>query len=340
MKFGSREIANVVFRAKSQQRIGNTMFQKGQPVLYIDTATASTVEGAATSVYAQGGRGNTRLVTWEGEKTLTFTVEDALLSPIGLAILSGAGLWKGTNPDQYVHVHTMSADVLATESSVSGAAFKVDLADALVNADSNAAEKHYQICADAPIFAMLTEDDGSITGDLLKITGFNDDFTTIYFDSTTVQETALRAGMGVMIDYYMLQPGTNVEEIQIDADKFAGYFYVEAETLFRRQADGVDMPANLTFPNVKIQSNFSFSMSASGDPSTFSFTMDAMPDYTYFDRKHKVLCAIQIINGKAGTENPDTVMGHDKTAGEYNKDESKNDSYKSNTSANNPTERN
>ena len=81
MKFGVREICNVVFKAKSKVKIGSTEFKQGQPVLYIDTAKTSTVEGAATTVYATGGRGNTRLIAWEGEKTLTFTVEDALLSP-------------------------------------------------------------------------------------------------------------------------------------------------------------------------------------------------------------------------------------------------------------------
>lgn len=44
MKFGVREIANVVFKAKSDITIGNTQFKKGQPVLYIDTAKTSTVE--------------------------------------------------------------------------------------------------------------------------------------------------------------------------------------------------------------------------------------------------------------------------------------------------------
>ena len=91
MKFGVREICNVTFKAKSNVTIGNTTFKVGQPVLYIDSAKTSTLEGAATTVYAQGGRGNTRLIAWEGEKTLTFTVEDALLSPLGLSVLSGAG---------------------------------------------------------------------------------------------------------------------------------------------------------------------------------------------------------------------------------------------------------
>ena len=38
-------------------------------------------------------------------------------------------------------------------------------------------------------------------------------------------------------------------------------------------------------------------MASSGDPSTFTFTIDAFPDYTRFDPTKKVLAAIQIITG-------------------------------------------
>ena len=152
MKFGVREIANVVFKAKADTTIGTSTFKKGQPVLYIDSATTSTIEGAATSVYAQGGRGNTRLIAWEGEKTLTFTVEDALLSPIGFAILSGAGLFK--DESKQVHVHVTS-QAYVSDTGV------IDLTDAL------GAEE--EIDSHAPVFVMVTEDDGSITGDLLHL---------------------------------------------------------------------------------------------------------------------------------------------------------------------------
>ena len=105
MKFGVREIANVVFRAKADVQIGDTKFVKGQPVLYIDSAKTSTLEGAATTVYAQGGRGNSRLMAWEGERTVTFTMEDALISPEGFMILSGAGLIEASE-EQTMKVHT------------------------------------------------------------------------------------------------------------------------------------------------------------------------------------------------------------------------------------------
>ena len=92
MKFGVRECADVVLRAKTAQKIGNKIFYKNEPVCYFDTLKTSTMEGSATTVFATGGRGNARLISWDGERTLTFTMEDALISPIGLSILTGAGL--------------------------------------------------------------------------------------------------------------------------------------------------------------------------------------------------------------------------------------------------------
>lgn len=294
MKFGVREIANVVFRAKADVQIGDTKFTKGQPVLYIDSAKTSTLEGAATTVYAQGGRGNARLIAWEGEKTLTFTVEDALLSPLGFAILSGAGLIKDpAETAKEVHVHTTAYQIVSSA--------EIDLTDAL-----GAEEK---ICETAPVFIMITEADGSITGKTLQAK-IDDSGKKLLPASGTAFDESVQ-GKTVMVDFYVLRKTYEVSELQIDAENFAGYYYVEADTLFRRQDTGVDMPANITLPNVKIQSNFTFSMASTGDPSTFTFTMDAMPGYTYFDNTKKVLCVIQIIEDNNADENKwQTVMGH------------------------------
>ena len=292
MKFGVREICNVVFRAKDAMKIGSATFKKGQPVLFMDSAKTSTLESAATSVYAQGGRGNTRLVTWEGEKTLTFTVEDALLSPVSFAMLSGAGVVKGASSgDAKVHVHM-------TTTTTVGDSGKVDLTNALGATDT--------ICKTAPIFIMEVEkDDGSLTGKIFTAT------IDTNAKGLTITEEVPAAGTPIMVDYYVLKNAANVTELQIDAEKFAGYFYVEADTLFRAQKDGKDYPANITLPNVKIQSNWTFSMASTGDPSTFTFTMDAMPGYTYFDQTKKVLCVIQVVeDSNSSTAEAVSVMGH------------------------------
>ncbi len=69
MRFGVREICDVVFKPLSSVDIGNQHFDAFQPVLYLDTAKTSTLEGASTTVYAQGGKGNPRLIGWDGEMT-------------------------------------------------------------------------------------------------------------------------------------------------------------------------------------------------------------------------------------------------------------------------------
>ena len=66
MKYGVREICEVVLKAKATQKVGNKIFYKNEPVIYFDTLKTSTLEGAATTVYATGGRGNSRLIAWEG----------------------------------------------------------------------------------------------------------------------------------------------------------------------------------------------------------------------------------------------------------------------------------
>jgi len=307
MKFGVREICNVVFKAKSPVTIGTTTFKAGQPVLYIDTAKTSTVEGAATTVYAQGGRGNTRLIAWEGEKTLTFTVEDALLSPIGFSVLSGAGLFK--KEGQEVHVHATSAANVAADGSI-------DLTDAL-----GANEK---IDGIAPVFVARTEADGSVTGDLIEELSVSEDGKKLI---GAIYDPAKRNS--VLVDFYIVKNSANVSELQITAENFAGYYYVEASTLFRDQATGRDMPAEITLPNVKIQSNFTFSMASTGDPSTFTFTMDAFPGYTYFDNTKKVLMVMQVVEDTENAEKElKSVMKH---TAEIQIPENENDSVVSST---------
>lgn len=114
-------------------------------------------------------------------------------------------------------------------------------------------------------------------------------------------------GCVVLVDYYT-EKGKGASQIEITPDKFGGNYYLEASTLFR-DTNGVDMPAEFIIPNCKVQSSFNFAMSASGDPSTFTFTLDAFPDYTRFNKTKKVLAAIQIIEEVSEV----TEQGRDRT---------------------------
>ena len=283
MKFGVREICDVVLRAKSTQKIGNQTFEKDEPVIYFDTAKTSTIEGAATTVYAQGGKGNSRLIAWEGERTVTFTMEDALISPLGFSILSGAGIVEAKS-GQAINVHMTSR----VEGTVSSGSVTVDLSKAIPTNGTLLEEEEN-------IYGFILDNSGNISERLKSknVSGGNQiTFSEVKADNGKVI---------ILVDYYVKMT-SGVQQLEVTPDKFAGSYYLEASTLFRRQEDGVDMPAQFVIPNVKIQSAFNFSMASTGDPSTFTFTMDAFPDYTKFDKTKKVLFALQIVEDFQGQE--------------------------------------
>lgn len=192
VQYGIREVCDLKFYEIDPN--GGKSTTKAAPVFEINTAKTSTMENASTTVYAQGGKGNPRLLAWEGDRTLTFTVEDALISKEGLQLLTG----------------------------------------------------------------------GAINGEATEIT--------------------------------------------IDAKHFADYYYVEAKSLMRKKADGKDYELTIVLPKVKIQSAFTITMAPDGDPSTFSYVMDAFPGYTENkpdsgdDTRKEVLCKMTVAGSAISEE--------------------------------------
>lgn len=340
MKFGVREICDVVLKARAPMKVGNKVFYANEPVLYFDTLKTSSLEGASTTVYAQGGRGNARLVAWDGDRTLTFTMEDALISAEGFMILSGAGLVDATaNNTIKQHVTEKTTAVVLAENKKSVQIYTTNLPYEYISKDGKRDGEYY-------IYAMLVDNDEPITEPYLptvmrtgtKPKKFRYNVDTKAYDELTTDEAVIDAqnkgetiyyGLEikaitenadnnikayaladgkteddphklakfengvVLLDYYV-EKASKAKQIEITAESFGGNFYLEASTLFRTQ-DGVDLPAEFIIPNCKIQSNFTFSMAATGDPSTFTFTLDAFPGTTRFNPTKKVLAAIQII---------------------------------------------
>ena len=331
MKFGVREICDVVLKAKAPQKIGNKIFYTNEPVLYFDTLKTSTMEGAATTVYAQGGRGNSRLVAWEGERTVTFTMEDALISPEGFMILSGAGLVEGSEAKPiYQHV-TETVDGSKITKSTGAIQLRVSkkpylpvATETTIGVEGNYAYvmlvKNGEIVSEPyiPVHPENPEELGPFKDELtgeeyyLITVSAHENYDTVEKDAGSPDQydvdkrgpqllSEVGAFDSAIVDYYVAHMDNNAMQIEITADKFGGNYYLEASTLFR-DTKGVDMPAEFIIPNCKIQSNFNFTMASSGDPSTFTFTMDAFPDYTRFDKTKKVLAAIQVIKDASSQE--------------------------------------
>ena len=364
MKYGVRDIVDVTLRAKGTVDLGNKRFYKNEPVLYFDTLTTSTLEGASTTVYAQGGKGNARLMAWEGERTVTFTMEDALISPESLSILTGAGLIEASY-DRPVYQHIVESTEKGTlTGSGDTAVVKIYLEKEPFlpkpNEENATVDNENYACVmftkDGEIISepyIISQANGVTYGDQAADTANNipayrgysikgkvTDVQSANYGKYEVQidkhscnfgndckdtsqndnnftywATNLAADFGkangVIVDYYT-PVRSGAKQIEVDAEQFGGSFYLEGSTLFR-DTQGVDHPAEFVIPNCKIQSAFTFTMSASGDPSTFTFTMDAFPDYTRFDKTHKVFAAIQIMESATAASDANNNLHRGRT---------------------------
>ena len=289
MKFGVREVANVVFKAREKQKIGSLTFNPGQPVLYIDTAKVSTLDQNATTFYAVGGLSHARLLGWQGEKQLTFTVQDAVLSPMSINLLSKA-IREEKEAATAVLFHQTSRDIMVSQQGI------IDLSEYLAQNEEIdsmsplfiiSLDRHWDITnqslSNFEVSSITNKSKGTIKGKTLEYVG---------------EQSKLPKDAIVVVDYYIKKFSQNITQFEILANDLSTYYYyVQAQTLFRRQHDGVDVPVLITFPNVKIQPNFSLPFNPTGQPASFSFVIDAFPAYTFFNRDRKFLCLFELLEG-------------------------------------------
>lgn len=274
MKFGVREITDVVFKATSAgQKLGSVTYGQYDPILFFDSAKTSTLESTVATVYAQGGRGNPRLLAWDGDKTVTFMFEDALMSRAQFAALAGAGL----TTSQTIQMH-LTEKATATVTGSTATITVSNITGNLTNT-SSAFVKIINLDAQGDIVSIVPS---TVTVSASKSN------TTV--SDVVVTVSSANVSSSVLVDFYVGQTGSRNT---IDAENFAGYYYVEANTLFRG-TDGKDYPAQFTIPKSKVQSNFTFTMAPTGDPSTFTFNLDAFPAPTRFDANKNVLFTLEI----------------------------------------------
>lgn len=305
MKYGVREICNVVLKATVPMKIGSKKFYKDEPVFLFDSLKTSNMDGSSSTVYAQGGRGNSRLVAWEGDRTVTFTMEDALASAETFALLTGskiktidttstASTGENANYKRLIPMHVeLHKELAQTATSLTSLIIEFT--------DEEFQKKTPKISAtDFTNLYIICEDKNGTLSEPFIAKPFTDSDNNVVPKKYTIGGTNCKIPIvdkKVIIrelDFYYEQDYTLIE---IEPEIHNYNFYLEAETLFRDAATGLDYPANFIIPNCRIQPNFTFAMSNTGDPGSFTFTIDAFPGYLKGGSSvKKILAAIQIID--------------------------------------------
>lgn len=249
-KFGAKEVMDVVLLDLAS----------GKPVIYFDTLKTSDIAVTSEKVYARGGKGNPKLITWEINKDATLNITDALISPKSMELISGLKSKIGV---QTLYMRQSTEWDLTDPSNPydKGALFPLK-ANATGEIDLAFEPKD----AVADIYVYDSNDD---FGTPMDMTG-----ATLVGKKLTVDDAADKQ----VVVYYNFDTNAEADTYIIDSSHFSGSYKLVGFTVIRNRDTGKDEQFQVQIPNLKWSSNLTLSFAAEGDPSPIEFACEILRD--------------------------------------------------------------
>lgn len=185
----NREVADLIF----------VDYATKKPFLNLDFANVTTTELTGENVYAYGGKGHPKKVSFSGEKGGTLTIETQIQTVKLWQLITGGEVSK-------------TAKFMVREKlAVTGSGATVTLSEAPVAGS---------------VVVYKADDD---CGTSLAITG----------DSTAITLTSALTDGDKVIAYYLKEVSTDVERINIKSTSFPKNFIVYGDTIMKTEDDNV-----------------------------------------------------------------------------------------------------
>lgn len=256
-QYGIKEVVDGTFYALEDNKRLDVL--KGQPVLFLDTLKVSTAEVTADQSDAKGGRGNTTLIIWDFNKEVTITLQDALISPLSLALISGGSVEEATAlAPTTIQQRGVFVAKAATEGEPTA---DIVIPSAAGTLDTDAV--HYAIYNKKRYF-------GTAVGNTISFTSDAKGLTDASF--------AYEAEVEVFYSIKITGATGDATTITIDSANFPGTYKFVGDTVIRSQQTGADEPFQMVIEKCKMNSEFSLTMEAEGDPSTLDMNLRVLRD--------------------------------------------------------------
>ena len=242
-KFGLKEVLDVV--------LYDTVTNK--PVISMDTLKVSTIENGAEETSATGGRGNSKLISWDFGRTATLNMTDALLSTKSFELLSGNAAVEG------------SATIYMRQDTVWDTGTPpIDKGDLfpLIASGAGSIELAY-----TPL---------EVAADILVYDADSDCGIPLLAGTLTGKTLTNVAWASIKIVVYYTFTATNATTFLISSDKFPGTYRLVGNTVIRNAATGKDESFQVVINKLKFKSGFTLTMQADGDPSAFDMQAEVL----------------------------------------------------------------
>ena len=266
-----KEVANVYFEALDDDPAAGVY--AGDIVLFLDTLKVSTIETTAENTDARGGWGNPKLITWDYNKEINLTLEDALISLESLRFMLGGAIHKPVEQEPVIVRHT--EEVVADAEGYVPLP-KDHLTNITLTPTATVGHPIRMINLTKGYRTQIVTDDDDIS--------MSDKGTEITFKNPAagLGENGVKAAAGDHIRIFWEEVITDDSgsetaiEVTISPSTFPGTYRVVGDTFMRSEATGKDEAFQFVINKAKVLSDVTITLEAEGDPSTFEMQLSVL----------------------------------------------------------------
>ena len=254
-KYGIKEVADVVFYELDSKGAPSA------PALYLDSLKVSTIEQSAETVDATGGKGNVKLLTWDTNKEITLTLEDALFSAKSLGIMFG-GTMKDNGSNQEVLKTLKFSEVTSVTGTGSTVYWKFNIKNVDYAIDKTKCTYFVYASGQTVPSPVTVENATKSTPDAWDFVTFD------LLDAVKVASDGTVGSNGIVSKGITIDITSNFD---------SNTYYITGDTFARNFESGKDEFLQFIVPKGKVSAeDVSLTMEADGDPATFSMTVNCL----------------------------------------------------------------
>ena len=218
----------------------------------------STLNNNGTTVYAQGGVGNPKIIGFSHSKEATLEIESAVITGGAMGIQTGSGLMDLTNTtlipfDEVLTVATDESNTSATTTYTATGASNTEIGFA------------YVLNTDGTIAKTLTQASAAASGEFAY---------TSADKKLTFNAADAPAGSKVLVVYHPTV--ASAYQISNSTEVFSQNVRLHCKTLFRDTCTGKDYVGVLVIYKAKAGEEWSLELSADGDPAVHAISFEAL----------------------------------------------------------------
>lgn len=223
----------------------------GKAKVQLRNLKTAGIENTGETKYATGGRGNSKVVGFSGNRGGKVTLQDCVFTNEVLAMMTG--------------------------NDIQNAASKVLQREELVVANNKVTLAHTPVDAAAGLISVYKLNADGTHGEELAFTN-----ATLAAGKYTLAAKVLTFFTGDLEDgaevvaYYKVATDDTAKTITVSSNKFAGSYKVVLDCLVRDTVSEKDYAAQIVINKAKMEDNWKIDTSAEGDPSVFDIPLEML----------------------------------------------------------------